>query len=581
MYFLYRAEANEFRFCWARDEARRLSRENPTWRERDSVALKFGRVLDPPAIGAICERILDESQRDRKIRDTVDELAAYGPVRVEIDVGSGMVTSPPDSALLLRNFGNALVSSGQHRRVLELGQLLLPKDERDPKVQLALGYACFASGEYLRADAHLSDAEAGGDSLDPADRGFLHVLRDTCEYTTGRIDIGEYQARQDLWSAGESGATALHYEMLSMRTRLFSARHGSERAKLGRELLELKARVDAHPGSLEGLRLRAELMGLEAEALGLAEGFMRLLLYARVGGALSAVLQGGKSKMELLASWLANWISLEARFARLLVSISESVDFHLLCDALLARAGSRMTLVTSAKIVVMAFFGDAPDAPTPPMLHPEDIDQAETLAREHGFRSEELRAMLDRATLLALNGEESKSRDIAKSVLDQARVLRLVDFERLAELHCSPEGYLGTLVTRTKASIEEDQDRRLARTSDEDILAEARDGLLSMRLPPDRLPILLNDYRATRAVSRERVEWCRHIGFMQDLQHTFDRATLYAREPERVGHCEKFGIRSRIPQEDWGAVLVAFKRAYCDECAERSPKGSEPTGTPH
>lgn len=176
------------------------------------------------------------------------------------------------------------------------------------------------------------------------------------------------------------------------------------------------------------------------------------------------------------------------------------------------------------------------------------------------------------ATSLALEGRKDEAREIARPILAAARALKQPDLERIAAPHCTEEGLLDTLVGSLKDRLGGDQDQRLSETSDDELRLEASDGLVTLHLPEDRFPNLLDDYEAIRAAARERVRWCRHLELLQNLRHMARLVTFYASRPDRVVTCKKLGHQSKFPSPDWPAVLQAFKTTYCEGCPDRDPK---------
>jgi hypothetical protein len=118
----------------------------------------------------------------------------------------------------------------------------------------------------------------------------------------------------------------------------------------------------------------------------------------------------------------------------------------------------------------------------------------------------------------------------------------------------------------------QDEDVLRAEDTDERLLRLARYTLEMMRLPEDRLPVLVRDAQSLRLIAQERLAWCRHINLKQDLTHTLLPQTAYLTDPDRFCVCDKHGHEGRVRHPDPETVINAFKRAYCDGCPDRSPK---------
>jgi hypothetical protein len=86
------------------------------------------------------------------------------------------------------------------------------------------------------------------------------------------------------------------------------------------------------------------------------------------------------------------------------------------------------------------------------------------------------------------------------------------------------------------------------------------------------LPVIERDMISERDIARERLNWCRHIELIQDLEHTRHPSTHYRQDPDRHCRCAKHGYESLIGSTDWHLVIKSFKMALCLNCPDRSPK---------
>lgn len=572
MYILYVESLDEFRYCWARDEAHRLTQANPPWREQETVALHLTDRLDPKSIDAICGKILDFTATSRRIAEIHAALAASGAFRVEIDPAKREVRGPEEAAQLIREVGMPLVASGQEDIVIRAGKLLSKPHDAEPTIQLALGYAHLTCEEYLQADAHFAKARLREGELDPSDRRFLALLQVTCDYGTGRIDRKRYESLLEEWTRSAEGETGVLYQLILTRTKLLNARHFSERVPIFARIEQLRREADALPARYEGVRLRAMLLFQEAESIRLLESFIRMMLQAGVPGGLGDYLRNGMDLRELAKLWLEQFAGWETRMNKVVDAIASTGHVRLYCEARLARASERNQLLTSVEQLRRGWYenrGGFPDAPRPTRT---DVDAVIEIATRRNYDDILMHAKLVLATSLALEGRKEEAREIARPILAASRALRQPDLERIAALHCTEEGYVDTLVRSLKEKVGGDQDLRLSKTSDDELRLEASDGLVTLHLPEDRFPNLLDDYDAIRAAARERVSWCRHLELLQDLRDTARLGTFYASRPDRVVTCKKLGHQSRFPSPDWPAVLQAFKATYCEGCPDRDPK---------
>lgn len=90
-----------------------------------------------------------------------------------------------------------------------------------------------------------------------------------------------------------------------------------------------------------------------------------------------------------------------------------------------------------------------------------------------------------------------------------------------------------------------------------------------LELPDDRLRNIFREVESRKAVSREKLQWCRHIELLQNLAHAASPETHYARPPCFVGDCKRYHHRSQIEHDEFSAVIDTFKRNYCTTCPGR------------
>jgi hypothetical protein len=119
----------------------------------------------------------------------------------------------------------------------------------------------------------------------------------------------------------------------------------------------------------------------------------------------------------------------------------------------------------------------------------------------------------------------------------------------------------------------QDEDMLLADATDERLQTLASFFLEAMHMPADRLPVVEREWHSLRLIARERVGWCRYINLVRDPTYTRHPATIYLIDPARSCCCEKHGYKSNIPYPEADVVIDCFKRAYCHQCPNRSPKG--------
>jgi hypothetical protein len=126
------------------------------------------------------------------------------------------------------------------------------------------------------------------------------------------------------------------------------------------------------------------------------------------------------------------------------------------------------------------------------------------------------------------------------------------------------------LATERKAA---DEDILLANESDDAIRGPARHTLDTLNLPIDRLPVLEREWLYYRLIARERVGWCRHLDLLEGARYSLPPSACFLTDPPRACQCKKHGHMAAIECAEGEVAVNAFKRAYCDGCPDRSPKG--------
>jgi hypothetical protein len=133
-----------------------------------------------------------------------------------------------------------------------------------------------------------------------------------------------------------------------------------------------------------------------------------------------------------------------------------------------------------------------------------------------------------------------------------------------------------TLLLRWKRSYQsmqqQDFDFEKAFQIDEQMKRIADQILNSVGSPPARREVIEAHLDSFRRISRERVEWCRHIQIFEDLVAAGSHLTAYSEPLSRKCSCERFGYISEGESVDASLVIADFKRVFCSACAARDPK---------
>ncbi|HEY0458717.1 MAG TPA: hypothetical protein VGC97_06150, partial [Pyrinomonadaceae bacterium] len=180
-----------------------------------------------------------------------------------------------------------------------------------------------------------------------------------------------------------------------------------------------------------------------------------------------------------------------------------------------------------------------------------------------------LRAESYLAELTNLRGQTEDADNILTQVSEASSKMGYATVKANAE---NPLSKIFDKVIDTANSI--DFDEKWANSSNEEMEAVAQDLLENLRLPQDRFSNIKKDVIANQEINKEKLYWCEHIELHQSLKHTQNPETHYAIDPDRFGHCEIYGYSSTFGNPDYKAVILAFKKTYCEGCPSRKPKKS-------
>ncbi|HEX8567667.1 MAG TPA: hypothetical protein VF648_18660 [Pyrinomonadaceae bacterium] len=173
------------------------------------------------------------------------------------------------------------------------------------------------------------------------------------------------------------------------------------------------------------------------------------------------------------------------------------------------------------------------------------------------------------AELMSLKGQIEEADKIRSNVSAKSGKMSYAHVKESAE---NPLSKIFDRVIDEANSI--DLDERWANSSDEEMEAFAQDMLENLRLPQNRFSNIKKDVIATREINKEQLYWCENIELHQNLKHTESPATYYAIDPNRFGHCILHNYNSVFGSSDYEAVILAFKKTYCETCPDRKPKKS-------
>lgn len=571
LYLLYVAPDNEFRFAWARDERKRLDKINANWIDQKTITLRFVNVLAQDAFDEIHQRIRREAQFRRQVTDILDTAGSLENVAIRIATDTLRITDAAEAKRILQDSGIAVVSSGYASEVKELSKLLSEEDLRLPRILLVLAHAEYMLGRYLTSIAFIKEATLRTEELSEDDQLFLHSLGDACDYQLGRIEASKLIERATESLKNSSSQFSIALKLNRLRHILLNEGDLERRIAFLKELQTLVGEITDSSEYSAAFKLYARISFAEAEGYQVVLLTMRLLGEERIKTNLGR-LSGLESIVQTQAERLANW---QFDINQILKDAVTQAHPFLLATAVQVQVTIAVHYVTNQYRV-------SPDALNSPNVRNlltealENIEGALDISLKAKNLETELRSRILIADIYELLGRQSEAQEIARNILPKAKAMEYAALAWRAEAHLTGQTLLGKFKELAQPKSEEEWAAINANFSDREVRKYAQKILEMAELPAERLPILERDCFSRRDISNEKFSWCRHLELIQDLEHEGQPATHFAKDPTRYGKCLLLGYESRIGNADWGTVIRAFKRTYCEGCIERNPYTGQP-----
>lgn len=421
LYVLYVVPRDELRFLWAREEVNRLNQMNPGWERQDTVTLHFKHLLTKDSLADIHEQIRKEAQLQRRVHDILGRASSSERVVTSIDPATLENTDPDQAFELLMTSGTTIVASGYASYVRELAAVLNPDKARAPRIQLIRGYAEFTLGRYQIALGSLAEASLNIDELSPKDRQFLTIIRDACDYHTGRISLGEYSDRIEARATQGAGVAAFDH-INRIRYALFKGPDLKHRTTLLEEMRSAVGQMLRREDVGDSYKLMARLVLLESEGHQSLLHALNDMSKAFLGG-----LFGHAAGVQTLLQSQSKRYQLWERGMN--VALQEAIATNnplLTADALLTRTTIKTTFLTTFRLITEIF--GAPIAVSRALISEamSDAERAVQLHSQAGQLEGEIRAKLMKADLLALTDQEPAAIELAKEVLPKAQAMNYV-----------------------------------------------------------------------------------------------------------------------------------------------------------
>ncbi len=565
IYILYIEPKDEFRFVWARNEFQRFEEKNPEWIKQETITLRFNEILDSEKLEEIIDQIIKQSSLNRELNETL--VLAQSNVLVEINPDTFEITDRKAILTLITNFGINLVNEGYGREVLEKINLLDSSDREKSSVLVVKVYAEYCSGHYRIAKDLISLLTISGQDLTEEDTLLVNWLEVTCDYRLGNINSKELIERLEAISKKDNAENFSAFRFNYIHTLLLGEENLIRRNELLNQLRDELKKISSDGTSDENVLLfnyhilEAELGTIIAEfTKDMSNISIRrhLNVYRDISDLTKDVTQLIITNRERAFQWTKELYKIRDNTKNpiLKADICLVEVLYLIGTLSIIQAHSKKNGVT---------FNEIPDD----IFERSKINLEESIKiyLSLGLYERKLRAESYLAELMNLKGLAKEAEKMLSNVSNTSSKMSYAQVKANSEMPFSK--MFDKLVDATNSI---DFDEKWANSSDEEMEAFAQDLLENLRLPQDRFSNIKKDVIANREINKEKLYWCEHIELHQSLKHTESPDTYYAIDPDRFGHCLLYGYNSTLGNPNYEAVILAFKKTYCESCPNRKPK---------
>lgn len=574
LYVLYRPEQKELRYAFARDEFRRIEAQNPEWRTQQTVVIQMKNILREPDLREIHERIIAESKFNRSLHDTITQ-AVPGKIAIQVDVSTLSILTAEQSFEFLLQYGAQLTAVGFANKVIEAARILRDDHRKHGRIQLALGYAFYSRGDYLKADGYLADAALAVSDLDEENRAFLYFLIDACDYFTGRVTRDQFIKKMSEWPRMAPPAMAVQYDLLTLREQWRIERDRESRDRIRGEIIRIANNASIDPGIPPQVRARVRLTLLECEVEQLSLHLGKaMMLAANEGPRKTRNLSDVADSRSDLARLTRQWTTWESTAQELMKEATDGANerFYLEVDyvVLLGRLGllkqwTYARLMNDKPVGHHALFDTIC----------KQSDRVSELAMRCANSEYRIRAQLIKAQVLDLKGETDLAEIIARNALEVAVALRLAAAEATARSFLAGEDTLRAIISQVEKIRATRPEQLMLAVPDEELERYAREECSILGIPEDRHRVIYHEMLCFRQLAEEQEKWCRYLGLLENRSHAQSKETHYRHVPPKVCTCSLLGVQSIIESEEFETLVAAFKAAHCVDCKDRVPGGAD------
>jgi len=336
IYILYRPEAKEVRFVFAQPEWQRIAKANPSWRDAETITLRFSDVLNASTLNQVRDTIVAVAELQRAVLERVTRLALGLSGTVHVDPTRMEVTDTEEIAEGLLRDGFALVTAGEANLVTQKGRTLPAATlDRFPRVELILAFAEYTRSRYVEADGHLRSLLLRDPSVLAAEeQGFASYLLHYIDFLTGRTTRESFVGTSESWRTNAPPLMALQYDITEkweMWRLAESSGDQLQRKNAQRDLAGVLAA--ARSSQVPAIREQAKLRELILDGAEFTSRYIDTKAAAEDRRLPWDTIFPNRTRAEVLGGLERSWDEWKARLLDLATGALERGDGSLCCEA--------------------------------------------------------------------------------------------------------------------------------------------------------------------------------------------------------------------------------------------------------
>lgn len=579
--FLHLQDVDVMKWVWVEEVWREANARGINLDEtiQEEITCRFSRELNNESIVQIYQKILERGQILRRTSELIALSSPDSPPEILINLAKGTVVDLSQLADLLRKYGFFLINSGQLNLLEQIISQLPNSLREDIEISYVISYAKLLLGKNWEALSWLPKG-AKEENAPLAFRQIGVIIGATAEHAIGMKTRQQYEEAVEEARRMDSGS------IMSIQIELQTVRSISMFQLLNRQgewltkFREVADKLRKHPGATPAIKALADIYEWELEGIAASVKALEEITRAEMSRKMNF------TSIEQKAAIVQNQLTILKEWLEKEKDLRQSLDtsnldlIHGLIP--FTRASILFQFIHTFRSIAKEF--DVKQYFSDKMLVQlaEDLEKTAQFMEHLKYFDLAVRCHLVRAEILALAGNLEDSKTAGKAAYQLASEIGAERFRKDAEEAIEGRTLIQTFISHTQELQGMDQDLLVAEMPIEGIKQFAVDVVESLAISKERLPVVQRSVEAMLAGARVRRDFCRHLKLQEDLTHTRDPRTLFAKDPNRVCMCDLFGYKSKIELPEWESVINAFKKAYCSGCDKREPLVPEKTPTaPH